>query len=97
MFFFIVIGVLAGCTDDKHKAKYVFLQFENHTGWPSDGVAWCVGLLPALYAFFSLDAATHYCEEIENANVAVPRASKLSFDADGNHVINELQCYYKAF
>ncbi|KAF2651147.1 amino acid transporter [Lophiostoma macrostomum CBS 122681] len=72
--FFIVIGVLAGCTNEKHDAKYVFTHFENNTGWNSDAVAWCVGLLPALYAFFSLDAASHFSEEIESPEIAVPRA-----------------------
>lgn len=71
-----VIAVLLACTQDKHDASYVFLDFTNSTGWSSDGVAWCVGLLPSLYAFFSLDTATHFCEEVKDAKTAIPRASK---------------------
>ncbi|KAJ9642794.1 hypothetical protein H2204_002442 [Knufia peltigerae] len=69
-----VIITLLVCTKDKHDAHFVFLEFDNLTGWSSDGVAWCIGLLPSLYAFFSLDTATHYSEEVKNANRAVPRA-----------------------
>ncbi|EHY55040.1 Choline transport protein [Exophiala dermatitidis] len=75
--YFVVIITLAVCTDNKHDAKYVFTNFENNSGWEQDGVAWCVSLLPALYAFFSLDTAAHYSEEITNADVAVPRAMYL--------------------
>lgn len=74
--FFAVIITMAVCTDQKHDAKYVFTHFENNTGWEQDGIAWCISLLPALYAFFSLDTAAHYSEEITNAAVAVPRASE---------------------
>lgn len=75
--YFVVIIVLAACTPEKQTAKFVFTDFQNHTGWDSDFVAWCVSLLAALYAFFSLDSASHYSEEIDRANVLVPRASKL--------------------
>lgn len=74
--YFVVIGVLAGCTSEKHDAAFVFTKFQNSTGWDSDFVSWCVGLLAALYAFFSLDSASHFSEEIERANVMVPRASE---------------------
>jgi len=66
-------------TPHKHDAKFVFTEFQNNTGWDSDFVSWCVGLLAALYAYFSLDTATHFSEEIPNASVLVPRASKLPF------------------
>ncbi|KAK4939256.1 hypothetical protein LTR10_020453 [Elasticomyces elasticus] len=69
-----VIATLLACTKDKHDAHYVFLEFDNLTGYSSNGVAWCIGLLPSLYAFFSLDTATHYSEEVKDANKAVPRA-----------------------
>ncbi|CAK7202162.1 hypothetical protein SEUCBS139899_004882 [Sporothrix eucalyptigena] len=60
-----------------HDAKYVFTDFQNETGWKSDFVSWSISLLPALYAFFSLDTASHYSEEITGANVFVPRAMML--------------------
>lgn len=74
--YFLTIGVLTGTTKNKHDAAYVFTNFENYTGWDSNFVSWSVGLLSALYAFFSLDAAVHYSDEIPKANVVIPRASK---------------------
>ena len=74
--FVAVIIVLLVCTHEKHDASFVFSHFENSVGWSSDGVAWCVGLLSSIYAFFSLDTSAHYAEEVADAAVAVPRASK---------------------
>ncbi|KAH6972373.1 GABA permease [Ilyonectria sp. MPI-CAGE-AT-0026] len=79
--YFLVIGVLAGTTKDKHDAEYVFTHFQNNTGWDSDFVSWSVSLLAALYAYFSLDTATHYSEEIPDANIHVPRAMVLQAGA----------------
>jgi amino acid permease len=76
IFYIINIAVLLACTKKKNTAKYVFTEFHNTTGWDSDGIAWCVGLLSALFAFFSLDTTVHFSEEIENPATAVPRASK---------------------
>lgn len=74
--FFIVIIVLLACTKEKNSAKFVFTDFVNSTGWENDGVSWSVGLLTSVFAFFSLDAASHYAEEVENPTVVIPRASK---------------------
>ncbi|KGQ12841.1 Choline transport protein [Beauveria bassiana D1-5] len=75
--YLLVIGVLAGSTKEKHDATFVFTKFQNSTGWDSDFVSWSVGLLSALYAYFSLDTAAHFSEEIPRANVLVPRAMVL--------------------
>jgi hypothetical protein len=74
--YIIVIAVLAACTPTKHDAQFVFTTFQNRTGWDNDFVSWSVSLLAALYAFFSLDSTSHFSEEIEKANIMVPRASK---------------------
>lgn len=74
--FIAVIVTLLVCTKDKHDAAFVFTHFENSGGWQSDGVAWSVGLLTSVFAFFSLDAACHYSEEVDNAQVVIPRGSK---------------------
>ncbi|KAF7558184.1 hypothetical protein G7Z17_g129 [Cylindrodendrum hubeiense] len=79
--YLIVIGVLAGTTNEMHDADYVFTHFQNNTGWDSDFVSWSISLLSALYAYFSLDTATHYSEEIPNANIHVPRAMVLQAGA----------------
>lgn len=40
-------------------AEYVFTTFENNSGWTSDGVAWCLGLLSATYVLVGYDGAVH--------------------------------------
>ncbi|KAK7222318.1 hypothetical protein V2G26_010321 [Clonostachys chloroleuca] len=75
--YIVVIAVLAACTPIKHDAQFVFTNFQNRTGWDNDFVSWSVSLLAALYAFFSLDSTSHFSEEIEKANVMVPRAMAL--------------------
>ncbi|KAM3542963.1 hypothetical protein ARSEF1564_004101 [Beauveria bassiana] len=79
--YLLVIGVLAGSTKEKHDATFVFTKFQNSTGWDSNFVSWSVGLLSALYAYFSLDTAAHFSEEIPRANVLVPRAMILQAGA----------------
>jgi choline transport protein len=36
---------------EKHSAHYVFVEIENSTGWGSDGLAWMIGMLSAVYPF----------------------------------------------
>lgn len=78
-FYIVNMAVLLGCTRKKNSAKYVFTEFQNNTGWDSDGIAWCVGLLSALFAFFSLDTTVHFSEEIASPATSVPKASKNPF------------------
>jgi choline transport protein len=48
LFFVIIIGsVVASPT--KHTATYVFTTFENSSGWKSNGVSWCIGMLTSAY------------------------------------------------
>lgn len=35
----------------KHDAYYVFVQFENSSGWSNNAVSWLVGLLSSVYPF----------------------------------------------
>ncbi|KAJ5556481.1 hypothetical protein N7494_000396 [Penicillium frequentans] len=71
--FTAIIITLAVCTKNKNTAEFVFTHFENNTGWESDELAFLIGLLPALFAFFSIDSAAHFSEEIPNQTLAVPR------------------------
>ncbi|PHH62088.1 hypothetical protein CDD81_7581 [Ophiocordyceps australis] len=71
--FFIVIGVLAAFTKEKHNADFVFTALTNNSGWNSDFVAWSISLLPALYAYMSVDTAIHFCEEVAEPRTVIPR------------------------
>lgn len=71
------IITLLVCTKNKNSTSFVFTNFANETGW-SSGVGWCVGQLAALFAFFSLDSATHFAEEMPKREVTVPRVSQFA-------------------
>jgi hypothetical protein len=43
---FIVMWV---CSPVKHSALFVFTLFQNNSGWPSDGIAWSIGMLSSCY------------------------------------------------
>ncbi|KIW20995.1 hypothetical protein PV08_01574 [Exophiala spinifera] len=57
-----------------HKnADFVFTSFDNNSGWSSDGVAWCLGLLSATYVLAGYDGSCHLSEEMHNPSVVLPR------------------------
>ena len=72
--YIIVIVVLSAMGTPHHDASFVFTSFVNESGWSSDGVAWCLGLLTTSYGFVGYDAAAHMSEEMKNAARDVPRA-----------------------
>ena len=47
--FVVLIVVLCAVSPTKQPASYVFTHFENNTGWESNGLAWCIGLLSSCY------------------------------------------------
>lgn len=57
MFFAILIPLVV--LSPHGSAEYVFTTFENNSGWSSDGVAWCLGLLSATYVLIGYDGASH--------------------------------------
>ncbi|KAK1515847.1 uncharacterized protein CCOS01_13045 [Colletotrichum costaricense] len=73
-FYLVILIVMAVVSPTKHSASFVFATFENNSGWSNDGIAWCIGLLSCCYVLAGYDGATHLSEEMENAQVGVPRA-----------------------
>jgi choline transport protein len=57
--FFIAIITSLVVLSPHSSAEYVFTDFENNSGWESDGVAWCLGLLSATYVLVGYDGASH--------------------------------------
>ena len=47
--FFTVLITIAVVSPTKHSPSFVFAKFQNYSGWESDGIAWCIGLLSASY------------------------------------------------
>ncbi|CAK9440443.1 uncharacterized protein LODBEIA_P45430 [Lodderomyces beijingensis] len=73
-FVVIIIVVLSMHKGDFQSARFVFVEFENGTGWSSSGIAFIVGLLNPNWSFSCLDAATHIAEESLNPSVQIPQA-----------------------
>lgn len=71
---FIIVLIVLGAMSPKNSAKFVFTDFVNRSGWPSDGVSWLVGLLSTVYPMLGYDAAAHVSEEIPHASRNVPLA-----------------------
>jgi choline transport protein len=71
---FICVIVVMSVMGSHHDAAFVFTSFENLSGWSSNGVAWCLGLLTTSYGFVGYDAAAHMSEEMKNASRDMPRA-----------------------
>lgn len=70
----ITIVVLAKSSGDFQPAHFVFVDFENETGWLSAGMAFIVGLINPNWAFSCLDAATHLAEETLTPETDIPKA-----------------------
>jgi len=49
--FFVCLLVPLVVLAPRSSADFVFTQFINDSGWPNDGVSWCVGLLTVVYCF----------------------------------------------
>ncbi|RTE85178.1 hypothetical protein BHE90_000340 [Fusarium euwallaceae] len=74
IFFIIILVVMVAVSPTKHSASFVFTDFQNNSGWASDGISWCIGLLSSCYVLIGYDGATHLSEEMERAEMGVPRA-----------------------
>ena len=52
--------------------SFVWTDWENLTGWSSDGFVFLAGMLNGAYAIGTPDGVCHLCEEIPNPRVNVP-------------------------
>ncbi|KAK5188999.1 hypothetical protein LTR92_011016 [Exophiala xenobiotica] len=59
----------------KNTAMFVFTDFENLSGWHSNGVAWSIGLLSSALGFIGWDSSAHMAEEMQNAAKDLPTAT----------------------
>jgi choline transport protein len=73
-YFVISITVLA-CSSGKYQsAHFVFVQFDNQTGWNSAAIAFITGLINPNWCFSCLDCATHMAEEAYEPERKIPIA-----------------------
>lgn len=70
----IMITVLVCSRGNFNSAKFVFVEFENNTGWDSVFIAFVVGLINPNWSFSCLDSATHLAEETMRPETDIPKA-----------------------
>ncbi|CAK7902422.1 choline transport protein [[Candida] anglica] len=70
----ITITVLVCSRGNYQPAEFVFVNFENGTGWSSAGIAFIVGLINPNWSFSCLDCATHLAEEVAQPERLIPIA-----------------------
>ncbi|OBA20392.1 amino acid transporter [Metschnikowia bicuspidata var. bicuspidata NRRL YB-4993] len=70
----ITLTVLVCARGNYQLADFVFVKFENNTGWQSAGIAFIVGLINPNWSFSCLDSASHLAEEVHNADRVIPIA-----------------------
>ncbi|OCL11504.1 putative choline transport protein [Glonium stellatum] len=71
--FFVVLIVMIYLAP-KADSSLVFNNFLNGGDFPNDAQSVLVGIMPSMYSFIGVDAATHIAEEIENSARVIPRA-----------------------
>ena len=71
--FFIILVPLVYLTPQS-SAKFVFTDFENSSGWSSDGLVWFIGLLNGAYTLLGIDGVCHMSEEVKQSNTVIPRS-----------------------
>jgi amino acid transporter len=54
--------------------SFVWKEWQNQTGWTSDGFVFCAGMLNGAYAVGTPDCVSHLAEEVPKPRVNVPKA-----------------------
>lgn len=70
----ITITVLVCSRGNYQTADFVFVHFNNNTGWKLAGIAFIVGLVNPNWSFSCLDLATHLAEETNKPRTDIPKA-----------------------
>ncbi|PWY80900.1 amino acid transporter [Aspergillus sclerotioniger CBS 115572] len=72
--FTIILITVPAASPSHASPSFVFTHFVNSTGWPSDGIAFLVGLINPNWVFACLDSATHLAEEVSHPERSIPIA-----------------------
>ncbi|KAJ0368785.1 hypothetical protein COL26b_010745 [Colletotrichum chrysophilum] len=78
--------VLLATTENKNSAPSVFVEFQNTSGWPTDGIAFWVGIITACAGFGGIHSGVMFSQETRDAANNIPRALLYSL------IINALLC-----
>lgn len=62
LFFFVVLITTLVASPTRNSAEFVFANFENNTGWTSNGIAWSLGMVTSAYVMVGECAHLCRCE-----------------------------------
>lgn len=69
----LVCAILPSTTSEGYASNaFVWTDFQNLTGWSSDGLVFVMGILNGAYAIGTPDGVCHLCEEIPNPRRNIP-------------------------
>lgn len=54
LFFFIIFVSILALSPTRNPAAFVFGEFQNNTGWESDGIAWSLGMVTSAYVMVGM-------------------------------------------
>ncbi|ORY12433.1 amino acid/polyamine transporter I [Clohesyomyces aquaticus] len=54
--------------------EFVWKEWQNQTGWSSDGFVFCAGMLNGAYAVGTPDCVSHLAEELPSPRINIPKA-----------------------
>ncbi|KAK4888975.1 hypothetical protein LTR27_012196 [Elasticomyces elasticus] len=78
--FFVVLVVVLITLGGRNSARYVFTADSGGvSGWESPPVAWCIGLLSAVFPLTAFDGVLHLSDEVKNPEIRVPKALITSY------------------
>lgn len=70
LFFAIFIAAIV-LPPTRHSATFVFTTFVNNSGWDSDGVAWCLGMLTSSYVMIGMKTHSWSYHHLGGGNVNI--------------------------
>ncbi|KAH6611948.1 amino acid/polyamine transporter I [Boeremia exigua] len=88
--FFGILVPLVYLTPAHNSAKDVFTTFHNKGQWPTQALAFFVGLQGNALAFVGTDSVVHMSEEVRNASTDVPRSMLMSLGINGTLAVGLL-------
>ncbi|KAI4611129.1 hypothetical protein J4E83_008072 [Alternaria metachromatica] len=81
-FFAILIPLLV--LGPQGNAKETFTTFVNMGHWQTQGLSFCIGIMGSVFAFVGGDGPIHLSEEIQNAQIVVPRSIMTGIAINGS-------------
>ncbi|KAF1913212.1 amino acid/polyamine transporter I [Ampelomyces quisqualis] len=88
--FFGILVPMVYLSGNYNSAKVIFTTFNNTGKWPTQALAFFVGLQGNALAFVGTDSVVHMSEEVKNASTDVPRSMLLSLIINGSLAVGML-------